>query len=133
MPVPIIAAGIGAAGSLAAGAIGNKAAGDAAAAGRNASEAAYLASIKDLEAIGIPSIEAQKIVANQYKSAGQWTPELEQLTQQANSNLLGITTDPSYKASQLKALGQLQDIAANGGMTLSDRATQEKIMHLATN
>jgi hypothetical protein len=89
---------------------------------------AYQQSVKDLEAIGVPTAEAQQLTLEQYKSSGQMTPELEQAVQQGPSNMLGVTTDPAYKASQLKALSSLQDIGDSGGMTLSDRATLERTM-----
>jgi hypothetical protein len=82
-------------------------------------------SIADLTAMGVPTIEAQKIVLNSYKSAGQLTPELEQAITQAPSNMGGIDVDPTYKEAQLSALHELGDIGQSGGMRLSDQATAQ--------
>lgn len=94
---------------------------------RQQAKDAYDASVADLTAIGIPPIEAQQMVAEEYKSQGQWTPELEQAVKLGDTAMGGITTDPTYKQSQLKALGQLQQIGDSGGMTLEDRSNLERI------
>lgn len=97
---------------------------------RAAAQAKELAaqSVRDLEAIGIPSIEAQRIVLEQYQSAGEYTPELEEAITQGSSAMEGLTTDPKYKEAQLQALSKLQEVGDSGGMTLSDRSTLEKTM-----
>lgn len=100
---------------------------NAQAAARQQSKEAYEQSVKDLEAIGIPSVEAQKIVIEEYKSQGQWTPEMEQAVTLGDSQMGGITTDPAYKESQLKALGKLSQIGDEGGMLLEDKANMERI------
>lgn len=91
-----------------------------------AAKEAYEASVREMEAIGIPTAEAQQLTMEQYKSQGQWTPELEETVQQGPSAMAGVTTDPTYRASQLKALGSLQQIGDEGGMTLTDRANLER-------
>lgn len=118
IPAIIGAAGAAASSSQAAG---------AQKAGYAAAKQAYDDSVRDLEAIGIPTIEAQQLTMEEYKSQGKWTPELEQTVKLGDTAMGGITTDPTYKASQLKALGQLQDIGNNGGMTLADRANLEQV------
>lgn len=122
--MPWIAPVIGAIGSVASGAIGAAGAG----ADREAARQAYEQSVKDLEAIGVPSVEAQRITMQRYQSAGQWTPELEQSVKLGDSGMLGIATDPNSKAAQMQALSRLQEIGNNGGMMLSDQAAQEKAM-----
>lgn len=122
--MPWIAPAIGGVASLAGAAIGAGAQGAAS----RASIDAYQQSVKDLEAIGVPTAEAQQLTLEQYKSEGKWTPELEDAVKLGDSNMLGVTTDPAYRASQLKALGSLQDIGDSGGATLSDRATLERTM-----
>lgn len=88
---------------------------------------AYDQSVKDLTAIGIPSVEAQKITMQQYKSQGKWTPELEQTVQLGDSAMGNISTDPANKQAQQNALMKLQEIGNSGGMTLADQANLEKI------
>jgi len=95
--------------------------------GRAQARAAYDASVRDLEAIGIPSIEAQQMVAEEYKSQGQWTPELEEYVQLGPSAMAGIETDPAYHEAGIKALQSLQQIGDDGGLRLSDRARLESI------
>lgn len=117
---------------LAAAAAGSSIAGGLIGAADNASardqaKQAYDQSVADLNAIGIPSIEAQQLVMEEYKSQGKWTPELEQAVQLGPSNMSNITTDPAYKQASLKALGSLQGIGDSGGMTLSDRSNLEGI------
>lgn len=122
--MPWLAPVIGGAASLAGGLIGASSAG----ADRDAATKAYQQSVADLTAIGVPSVEAQKIIMQQYQSAGKWTPELEQTVQQGPSAMGDISTDPTTKAAQLQALSSLQDLGAHGGMNLSDRANLESTM-----
>jgi len=93
---------------------------------REQAKAAYEKSVSDLEAIGVPSIEAQQIVSEKYRSAGMMTPELEEAVKLGDSNYGGISTDPRYKEAQLKALDELQGISDSGGYNLSDKAGLEK-------
>jgi hypothetical protein len=85
-------------------------------------------SINDLQAIGIPPVEAQQLALEQYKSAGQLSPELEQAFSQGNSGLNDISTDPRLKEAQLNALTELQGIGQSGGMRLSDQAAAQQAM-----
>ncbi len=85
-------------------------------------------SINDLQAIGIPPIEAQQLALEQYRSAGQLSPELEEAFQQQSSGLNDISTDPRLKEAQLNALTELQGIGASGGMRLSDQAAAQQAM-----
>jgi hypothetical protein len=79
-------------------------------------------SIKDLEAIGIPSVEAQQLALEKYRSAGKLTPELEQFFQQTDSKLNDIQVDPSLKQAQMSGLSKLQQVVDDGGMMLEDKA-----------
>jgi hypothetical protein len=83
------------------------------------------ASIDDLKAIGIPPIEAQQMVMEQYRSAGELDPELEQVINQQNTGMQDINIDPRLKEAQLNALSELQGIGQSGGMRLSDQAAAE--------
>lgn len=95
---------------------------------REDARVAYEKSVRDLETIGIPSVEAQQIVMQQYQSAGEWTPELEEAVKLGDSQMLGVSTDPAYREAQKQALSKLQQIGDEGGMTLSDRANLERQM-----
>lgn len=120
--MPWIAPAAIAGGSIAGGLIGNA----KASADRDAARAAYEQSVKDLEAIGIPTVEAQKVVLEQYQSQGKLTPELEESIKLGDSNMLGISTDGTSKEAQLRALAKLGEVGDSGGMTASDRATMEQ-------
>ena len=64
----------------------------------------------------------------QYKSAGQYDPELEQAIAQGDTNLSGITADPRYREASENALNELAGIGNAGGMRLSDKAMIGEIM-----
>lgn len=125
MPIPIAAAiAAQAVVPMITGAIGNKAAqGD-----RVAAQEVFKQSVRDLEAIGVPAIEAQQLVLDKYRSAGQLTPELEQDVKLGDSAMGGISLDPAYKESQMTALNKLKELGESGGMSLTDRATMEQTM-----
>lgn len=84
-------------------------------------------SIDDLTAIGIPSVEAQKLALQEFRSAGKMTPELEESIQLGQSAASGISTDPKYKEASMSALDKLADVGNNGGLTASDRARLEGV------
>lgn len=85
-------------------------------------------SLDDYKAMGIPTVEAQKLVLEEFKSAGKLTPELEQTILQGPSAMGEIALDPAYKASQMKALDELESIGSSGGMRLSDTAALNEVM-----
>lgn len=85
-------------------------------------------SVSDLMAIGVPSQQAQQIVLQKYQSAGQLTPDLEQTIKQGSSELNNISTNPNDTTAQEQALKELQGIGENGGMRLSDMATQNQAL-----
>lgn len=96
------------------------------AAGREQAMNAYNQSVKDLEDIGIPSVEAQQIVLKQYVSEGTFTPEMAESVKLGDSQLGGINLNPAYQQAEMGALDRLSDIGNSGGMTLADKAQQEK-------
>ena len=100
----------------------------AGAAGRGQSLELIQQSIRELENIGIPSVEAQQIVLQDYKSAGMLTPELEQAFLQGDTSFKDIDVDPVYKSAQLAALDELRQVGESGGMRLSDRADLESTL-----
>lgn len=121
--IPLVAAGIGAAGSIGAGAIGAS----ASAAERENANRLIEQTIKDYEAIGVPSEEARRIALQRYQSQGDYNPEADVAQQLGESNMVGISTDPAVREAQMRALNSLQDIGSNGGMLLSDRAGYENM------
>jgi len=123
MAIPLIAAGIGALGSVAAGGIGAA----QSAAARKQSLELINESIKDLEALGIPTAEAQRIALEEYKSSGDYTPEIEQAVLQGDSAYSDIDVDPTYKSAQLAALDDLKRISDEGGLTGTDLSNMEQI------
>lgn len=113
---------------MAAGAIGGGLVGNAKAnADREAAKNAYEQSVRDLEAVGIPSVEAQRITLEQYQSQGKLTPELEEAIKLGDSNMGGIQTDGTSKEAQLRALSKLGEIGDSNGLTAGDRATMEGV------
>ncbi len=117
---PVIAGGMALAGSAKGAAAQNQA--------TEQQLTAYTASVRDLEALGIPSAEAQKIVLEEYRSQGELTPELEESINQGPSAYEGISTDPRFKEAEMEALDELRGIGSSGGMTLRDQANLEKTM-----
>lgn len=117
--LPVLAGG---AASIVGGVLANQAIGDA----TDRANALYQQGVRDLEAIGIPSITAQQIVAEELKNQGNWTPEMDAIVKLGESKLTGISTDPTYRAAQLQALSQLQKLGEEGGMTLTERANLER-------
>jgi len=104
---------------------GNKAA-DAAREGRYASDAKMAESqrlaeesVQELEAMGIPSIEAQKIVLQKPEFAG-----LQDYIIQKSSAMEEISTDPRLAKAQMDALESMREIGDGGGLTESERAQQ---------
>jgi hypothetical protein len=117
---PVAAAGAG----VISGMVGASAAKE----GRDEATRAFEASVRDYEAIGIPSVEAQQIVMEEYKSAGMWTPELEEAVVLGQSEMGNVSTDPRLKEAEMRALSKLEETGTAGGMTLSNRANYEKTM-----
>lgn len=86
-------------------------------------------SVEQLQAIGVPSVEAQKLVLERYKQAGIMDPELEQAFTQGDTELKNISVDPRLKESQMNALSSLEEIGNSGGMTLSDFSNLNKVQN----
>jgi len=122
MAAPLIA------GAIAAPVVGGLIGASQAAADREAAQRAYQQSVNDLTAIGIPPIEAQQLVFEEYKSAGIMTPELEEAIALGPSRLEEISLDPRYKEAQMRALSKLQEIGEGGGTTLTERANLERTL-----
>ena len=73
-------------------------------------------------AIKTPELSALQVQLQKYVDAGTLTPEQAE-TQLLTSNAFNeIATDPSYVGAQKQALQQLQQVAAQGGLTAIDKA-----------
>jgi hypothetical protein len=83
--------------------IGSSAAKDQAA----AAAAAQREALGRLDAIDIPSVQAQQIELARLKATGQLTPEMEQAIAAQQTQLANVTTDPRLRQAQLNALAQL--------------------------
>lgn len=78
-------------------------------------------SVDDLTRIGVPPEEAMRLTLEKYRSAGQLTPELEQVITQGKSNLSDIQTDPRLQDAQMDVLDELRQ-RGEGGFNLHDKA-----------
>jgi len=111
----LIAAGIAA--PILGGMLGNALSGD----DKDKALAAQQAALASLQGVGVPSVEAQKIILQKLASQGQLTPEVLETISQEDSELENISTDPRLKEMQMKALtGLLQ--RGEQGLTSEDRA-----------
>ena len=115
-----IAAGVAA--PVIGGIIGNKLA-----SGDRASQEEYmLAALNEIKNIQVP--EERELALEELKSAGVLTPEMEQVYRQQDTELSNISLDPATRQAQMEALGGLQDVANQGGMTLTDRARLNQVL-----
>lgn len=108
---------IGALGSVVGGLIGNAVSSGDRQQARNASDAAY----QQLLSMGAPPDTAKAIILQQFKSAGNLSPEMEQYIQAGPSKVSAITEDPALKQKQMSAL-ELLSQRATGGLNPEDRA-----------
>jgi len=84
--------------------------------------------LSEYEAMGIPPMEAQRLTLERFKSAGIFTPEMEQAILQGETNFKNIQIDPRLKSAQRNALASLESIADEGGMDLTDKANLERTL-----
>lgn len=84
-------------------------------------------SIDDLNRIGIPSEEAQRITLEKLQSQGLLTPELEQNILQGRTEMEGISTDPRLAEAEMAALDELRTIG-QGGFNIQDKAALDKAL-----
>lgn len=79
-----------------------------------------------LSGVGMPTAEDLSYQIQQLVEQGVMTPEEAQTTLAQQSDLNGISTDPSLRRAQMDALGGLQDVS-HGGLTASDESNLNKI------
>ena len=116
--MPWIAALAAAGGGIASSVMAKEAADD----DRRQALAGINAAVKEYTDIGIPSVEAQQLVLEKYKSAGMLTPEMEQYFANPDSLMNEVEVDPATREAQARALNSLQSIADSGGLNLADKA-----------
>lgn len=75
---------------------------------KNPAEEAAKEALAYYDSIGIPPIEAQKLVLEEIQSQGVLTPELENAIAQHATEMQAIATDPSLKKAQNDALANMQ-------------------------
>lgn len=81
---------------------------------------------KEVDAIPLPSVEAQKIVLEKYKSAGVLTPQMENVFTLAPSAMEQVKVDPRLKEAQMGALSKLQQLGQES-FTAEDRAAMNQL------
>lgn len=94
---------------------------------QNANEAAQKAA-QQLINTGMPPDLARQVVLQQYKSAGQLTPELEQAINLGPSAVANIQEDPALRQAQMGALQQYQQ-AGHTGQTAQDMLNNLKMQN----
>lgn len=77
--------------------------------------------------ISTPSVSDQSVSLQRFKNAGDLRPELEQTFQQGQTEMRSLNSDPILRQAQYQALGRLQDISNQGGMSAQDRDRQVQI------
>jgi len=124
MAAPLIAAGIGAAGSLLGAGIGYLSAEK----DRAAQKKAIKQAMAELEAVGYPPDLSKEIIYKQFEQAGILTPQLEQDLSDtfAESEVAKIKEDPELRSAQKQALAALQQ-RAKVGLSAEDRAALNQV------
>ncbi len=77
--------------------------------------------VAELEKVGIPSIEAQKLYLENPELVYQFVPKLQEMEQLPDSAFEDVKVDPRLLEAQMDALNSLQE-RGEGGLTLSDLA-----------
>lgn len=78
--------------------------------------------IQEFIKISVPDPEQQKLELQHYQSTGSFSPQLEHSIKQDPSAFEGIVKNQQYSQAQDRALGQLQSLGEEGGLSLSDKA-----------
>lgn len=76
--------------------------------------------------INVPDANDQKILLQRFVQSGQLTPQLEAAVKRDASAYEQIQVDPRLKESQMRALSSLENIGAQGGLTIEDKANLQK-------
>ena len=85
--------------------------------------------IAELIKVKIPDPEQQKLALQRYQMTGELDPKLESAIQQDPSAFEQVVQNQKYTQAQDRALGQLQSLGEEGGLSLSDKADlQQQLM-----
>jgi hypothetical protein len=79
-----------------------------------------------IDALKPPNPEDQKLFFEQFQSAGQLNPTLEDKVSAGNSSMEGVSTDPALRQAQQNALAKLQQVGAEG-LTAEDKFALSQI------
>lgn len=93
---------------------------------RKKAEALAKEAYAEIDKLGLPPDEAMPLLLEKFKSAGMYTPELEQEINQEVSKVAQITEDPRLKDAQMRALESLQQ-SGRTGLNATDRAAYNKL------
>lgn len=99
------------------------------AADRAAAMAQHQAAVNAWMNVNIPDPEQQKIFLKQFVQTGTLSPELEKQVKLDSTNYEKIQTNPKFKEATMRALGSMEDLGYSGGMTLEDKANQQKLQN----
>ena len=83
--------------------------------------------VQALQSVGVPSVEAQRIVLETPELVGELLPLLEQAEELGPSALEGIEIPDELKTAQMSALSTLQEVVDEGGLSPADRAELNKV------
>ena len=95
-------------------AIGGLLSSGAASSDYNAGLAALNNAAANYNNINVPSVQSQQIALQQYLNQGQLNPYLQNNSQEGNTQLNTVTTDPRLLAAQMGALSQMQQVGQTG-------------------
>ena len=84
-------------------------------------------SLAEFDKLNPPSVEEQKVKLEELVQQGVISPEDAQAILQEGTGLKEISTDPRLRSSQMAALSSLEDLAHNGGMSVTDKANLQAI------
>lgn len=122
MPVAI---GLGA-GAVAAPIVGGVMANQQSKKAQAAFQAASAQAVAALEAVGIPSIEAQQILLQSPQLVGQLVPEMQQYITQEDTGMKDISLSPEYHQAQMGALDKLINMG-DTPFTTQEQIEQSKL------
>lgn len=80
----------------------------------------------EIEQLGLPPNEAAPLILEKFKSAGIYSPEMEQEIKMTESKLAKVQEDPRLRDAQMSALETLQR-SGRTGLTAEDRASYNKL------
>ncbi len=84
--------------------------------------------IEELIKVNVPDPAQQKLALERYHSAGELDPKLEQAIKADPSAFEQVVKNQKYAQAQDRALGQLQSLGEEGGISLSDKADLQEQM-----